>query len=302
MLDRISLIHHVGTFEHVDAGLNIQLNKLTLIYGENGRGKTTLGSILRSVATGNPKFIQDRQRLPTEKSPQVVLVDSNNSEAVFVNGKWSKEWPNIVLFDDNFIAENIYSGIEVSHSHRERLHDLIIGEQGVSLNRKVKEYEGDIEKHNGALRLKGAALPASIRGELTVDQFCELEKHINIEQALQETERNLAAANAVNEIQLEKPFEKIEIPNLNLEDIQLLLKSGLAELEISSIKSLQSHLVSLGAEGEGWVEKGLNYIDPVFKDTNHQNCPFCVQDISNSSIILHYKGNYSTPLRELRLS
>ena len=53
MINRLQLLRNVGSFDSVNSGANIPLNRLTLVYAENGRGKTTFAAILRSLATGN---------------------------------------------------------------------------------------------------------------------------------------------------------------------------------------------------------------------------------------------------------
>jgi wobble nucleotide-excising tRNase len=45
--ERISLLRNVGQFDSVNAGAQIPLSRFSLIYAENGRGKTTLAAILR---------------------------------------------------------------------------------------------------------------------------------------------------------------------------------------------------------------------------------------------------------------
>lgn len=52
-IDRFQLLRNVGQFDSVNGGANLALMRLTLIYAENGRGKTTLAAILRSAASGN---------------------------------------------------------------------------------------------------------------------------------------------------------------------------------------------------------------------------------------------------------
>jgi hypothetical protein len=38
---------------------------------------------------------------------------------VIQNGNWSRTAPEIVIFDDDFVAENVCSGIEVGATHRQ---------------------------------------------------------------------------------------------------------------------------------------------------------------------------------------
>ncbi len=49
MINQLQLIRNVGRFDNV-AVANLPLGRLTLIYAENGRGKTTLAAIFRSLA------------------------------------------------------------------------------------------------------------------------------------------------------------------------------------------------------------------------------------------------------------
>jgi wobble nucleotide-excising tRNase len=54
LINQLKLLRNVGQFHSVSAGGQLPLKKLTLIYAGNGRGKTTLAEILRSLSTGDP--------------------------------------------------------------------------------------------------------------------------------------------------------------------------------------------------------------------------------------------------------
>lgn len=53
MINNLQLLRNVGRFDSVNAAANTPLSRLTLIYAENGRGKTALAAILRSLATAD---------------------------------------------------------------------------------------------------------------------------------------------------------------------------------------------------------------------------------------------------------
>jgi wobble nucleotide-excising tRNase len=72
--ERLPLLRNIGQFDSVNAGAQLPLTKLSLIYGENGRGKTTLATILRSLNSGDPTLINERQRLGSQNTPHVVLM------------------------------------------------------------------------------------------------------------------------------------------------------------------------------------------------------------------------------------
>ena len=102
--------------------------------------------------------------------------------------------PNVVVFDDIFIDENVYSGLAVEPDHRQSLHELILGTQGVALNRNLQALVGRIEEHNRALRTKADAIPTTDRGVLNVDDFCALRPRADIDDAIGAATRALAAA------------------------------------------------------------------------------------------------------------
>ncbi|NBC11460.1 MAG: AAA family ATPase, partial [Planctomycetes bacterium] len=193
MIHHIQLLRNIGQFDSVNAAANIALTRLTLVYAENGRGKTTLAAILRSLGTGDPVPIAERRRLAAAHPPHVVLDSAGGPPAtIFQNNAWTRRLDNIVVFDDMFVDQNVCSGMAVGTEHRQNLHELILGAQGVALNRQLQECVGRIEGHNKELKAKAAAIPASERGQFNVDDFCALEAREDIDAAIQEAERNLA--------------------------------------------------------------------------------------------------------------
>lgn len=75
MIVCIRLLRNIGQFDSVSAGATIPLARLTLVYSENGMGKTTLAAVLRSLGTGDPVPIADRRRLAAQHS----LMSSSNA-------------------------------------------------------------------------------------------------------------------------------------------------------------------------------------------------------------------------------
>ena len=63
MIRHIRLLRNIGQFDSVDAAATIALTQLVLIYAENGRGKTTLAAVLRSLATDDPEPVNDFETL-----------------------------------------------------------------------------------------------------------------------------------------------------------------------------------------------------------------------------------------------
>ncbi len=134
MINQLQLLRNVGVFESVVGNANVAFARLTLIYAENGRGKTTLTAIFRSLASGDPIPIAERKRLASQNHPHVLLdCDGGPPAAMFENNEWNRTIPNLAVFDDVFVDDNVCSGLEVASEHRKHLHELILGAQGVIL-------------------------------------------------------------------------------------------------------------------------------------------------------------------------
>jgi wobble nucleotide-excising tRNase len=128
VINRFLLLRNIGQFDSVDEAANVPLSHLTLIYAENGRGKTTLAAILRSLASGDPLSITERRRLTATHAPHAVIdCIGGPPSAMFQANAWNRSLPNLTVFDDIFIDENVYSGLAVEADQRQHLHELILG-------------------------------------------------------------------------------------------------------------------------------------------------------------------------------
>ena len=92
--ERISLLRNVGQFDSVNAGAQIPLSKFSLVYAENGRGKTTIAAILRSLKSNEPQLVSERQRLGSRHPPHIVLTIAG-APVMFQNGAWSAPVPRL---------------------------------------------------------------------------------------------------------------------------------------------------------------------------------------------------------------
>jgi len=297
MIHRIQLVRNVGQFDSVNVAANIALSRLTLIYAENGRGKTTLAAILRSLGSGDAIPITERRRLAAAHAPHVVLdCVGGPPAAIFQNNAWNRRLDNIMVFDDLFVDQNVCSGMGVDPGHRQNLHELILGAQGVTLNRRLQECVDRIEQHNAALRTKAAAIPASERGSLSVDDFCAPAARDDIDAAIQAAERNLTAVREQEPIRTTSQFDQISLPAFDVAGIDAVLERDLPNLEAAAAQQVQEHLANIGQGGETWVADGMRRVPQGQVGT----CPFCAQSLDGSPVITHYRAYFSNAYAQLR--
>ncbi|WP_334147148.1 AAA family ATPase [Hyphomicrobium sp.] len=299
MLERIQLLRNIGQFESVNAGAQLPFAKLTLIYAENGRGKTTLASILRSLGTGAADLVLERHRLGAAHPPHIVLGIAG-APVQFQNGAWTAALPQIASFDDAFVAANVCSGVEIGAGHRQNLHELILGAQGVALNAALQAHVARIEEHNRNLTQRSAAIPAAARGDLGVDDFCALAANPDIDAAIAVAERNLAAGKSADAIRQRPDFQPLALAEFDVAGLNEVLARSLPDLEADAAARVRAHLRSLGRGGEAWVGDGMTRIATASEGHEHQVCPFCAQDLAASPVIHHYQVYFSEAYRGLR--
>lgn len=301
VINRIQLVRNIGQFDSVDSGANLPLNRFVLIYAENGRGKTTLAAVLRSLATGDPIPIVERRRLASQHPPHVVLDCSGGQAAImFRDGTWNYTLPDISIFDDQFVDDNVCSGLTVEPEHRHNLHELVLGSHGVALNRQLQGLAGQIELQNAELRTRAAAIPTAIRGTLSVDEFCDLPRRPDVNVEIQLAERSLAAALEQDSVRTTPVFDTLELPSLDLVGLSQTLALDLPSLDTAAAARVRAQLALLGAEGEAWVADGMRRV--IHTTDGRQSCPFCAQDLHGSTVIAHYQVYFGEEYARLRRS
>ena len=96
-----------------------------------------------------------------------------------------------------------------------------------------------IEEHNRALRALAEAIPAEARGAMAVDAFCALPARADIDAAIQEAERNLAAARSADAVRQAATFGAFSLPSFEIQTINSLLARTLPDLESVAAASVQ---------------------------------------------------------------
>ncbi len=301
MINRLQLLRNVGQFDSVNGGANIPLGRFTFVYAENGRGKTTLAAILRSLAIGDPIPIVERCRLSAQNPPHVILdCIGGPPPAIFQNNAWNRTLPNMAVFDDVFVDENVYSGLAVGADHRQNLQELILGAQGVALNQQLQQFVTQIEAHNAALRTKAAAIPAAERGTFSVDEFCALPARADIDEEIQAVERNLAAVREQAPVRNTSAFDTLSLPVFDVAAIELVLQKDLPDLDAAAAARVQTLLAGIGHNAEVWIADGMGRVPQTGAEDRVGTCPFCAQDLSASPVIGHYRAYFSDAYATLK--
>lgn len=316
MINKVESLVSIGKYRNYQAAGQVNFKKLTLIYGDNGGGKTTLTSVFRSLTTNNPDIIRHRVSTnhTTAQTAQIsqIATPRNVFHTFGVNG-WSIDYPDIEIFDIHFVNDNIYSGFDFNDEHRKQLHQFVIGAQGVAIQNQIEQNKTDKTNSRQTQTNIEAQLVQQVGNNLTTDiitQFLTIpaSQANNIDQLISTAETALSNANASTIIQTLQPLSSLTriTTGINFTSIITDLQTTSQTIQNSILESLFSqHCQDLSNNAlsgpETWLQKGYSFLESK-QSANETNisCPFCKQAIDfNSDIISAYASKFNTTFNEL---
>lgn len=286
MLNKIIEIKNVGLFH--DAKW-MDFKKATLIFAENGRGKSTLSNLFYCLANENNQILKT---IDSNELPQISLL-LNGKRINFSNNAWSESYPNIVIFDEHFINNNIYSGMKIEGTHRTNLLEFIIGEQAVSIKNGLDTLTKEIQELTS--EISGLEKQLKIHhNDVSLESFINLPKTDNVEQEISNRQTKIQQARNVEKIKsFPIPIHLQNTITLDLEYIGSLLNKDIVKIEQSAEEIVLKHIKNHDHSIENWIEQGQKFI--INKD-----CPLCGQSLDNSALIKHYNLYFNKEYEQLK--
>jgi wobble nucleotide-excising tRNase len=294
-ISKIAHIRGIGRFRNYAPQGDTTFKKFTLIYGENGRGKTTLCSILRSLQTRQSAIIQGRRTLGLAAANPYVVITLQPGQALFLNGVWKPASLdiNLRIFDAQYIAENVYSGDTIGSDQRRNLCRVILGQEGVALASRYDEIDKEIGELNAAIRAAKGII-TSHANSMPVEKFVALDPDPDIDakievkaievQGLKETD---ALKNRPGLIELAAPPLPSHLENM--------LGRTLEDVSRDAEQIVRAHITSHGMaeHGEKWIATGLSHV-------TGEICPFCGQSIRDQNLLTAYRAFFNESYRQLQ--
>lgn len=147
MLKRIQGLRNIGRFKNCKPG-SLEFGRLTIIYGRNTYGKSTLGDVFASIQENDGGIVEGRITIPHDGNRQHIslsLLPPNSTKEVtltFDNGAWTAGLPagvEIRAFDDGFIHRNVFVARKFNRNTKENFSAFVLGEQGVQQAKAVAD-------------------------------------------------------------------------------------------------------------------------------------------------------------------
>lgn len=283
------------------------MKKFNIFYAENGAGKTTLATILRSLALGEGILIDRHKRLNAISSPKVEIKLEDNSLCRYDNGKWNKTNHDIEVFDSYFVADNVYSGMEISADNRKALYKFVVGNTGIEIARKIN-------------RLKSMSVDLQREKTKLIDEIKNLIHYNDVETVVKlapKKDIDILLSQKQQEFKISSNNEVIikheELPNIksftlpfNTRQIKSLLQKSIDCISEQYLTFISQRINTLKNNGlsnaEKWLADGLAEVNTI----NDDSCPFCGQSLSGAKEIidgynLYFSKEYNQLINSINL-
>ncbi len=295
MLDKFLVIQNVGKFVDYQAKNKVNFKGLSLIYGENGRGKTTLAAILRSLATNNSDLILERKTVGATGTVKVQIIPTNAKQVTFKEGVgWDTPMPGFEIFDSTYVNDNIYSGNVVAHEQKKNLYYFVIGQQGVALANTIDQLDTDLRALKAAIDEKEREIERKIEWIGEVEKFVNLPYVADLAQKLKAAKDEVSTLEQKTEIQKRSLLGKLNLGALSIDQIDLTLNQKLADLLSDAETKVQQHINQhLDENGEAWLQTGMSYLQK-------GACPFCGQKLEGIELLGAYQSYFSASYADLK--
>lgn len=293
MIRKVIKIKGVGKFEHyVPKAVTTfpgDFKKIILLYGINGSGKSTLAAIIRSLK-GDNSLISKRRTFQLTGSPEIeLMIDGISKPFHFTNNKWTVNYPDIEVFDNHFINENVFTGFTVDIDHKRKLFDIILGQNGVKLKTDIEQIKFDIQEENKALKKCADDINTKVDYVTDAKKFSNLTAVANIDKRIEDKELEIQLCKSATQIKNTNNLKLIDFGKLELDFNKLktvLSKSitTISETYLQKVEKHKSHF-PIGDETEQWIKKG-------YENIKDNSCPFCERPFDSSTEILNAYNQY----------
>jgi len=291
MLERIHYIKGLGLL-HDTNGAPFTLQKASLIYADNGRGKSTMASLFRSCSTNNQVLVTSRRTIDGVNAQEARLQFSNGQNAIFQNGSWDNQRQELLVFDADFVEKNVYSGGQVTAGNRKNLLQFALGDTAVAAQQAYDLANGSLTTAKNDVARINIEL-SSHHGDFTLQQFRAMNPVEDAEAQIEAINLRIAEAEDIQNIQIRLMPSALNVPLLDVVEVLSVLQSSLDDIDVNAEARVKQHLQQHDHQLlEGWISSGQDFLD---KDT----CPLCDQPLEGVNLIQAYRSYFNQEYKNL---
>ena len=300
-LREVKYVQNIGRFERCQSVANATFGPCTLVFGENGWGKSTLADLLRSLTTNNPDILIGRKTLAGGPGQQAV-VRFGDQHAVFKDGAWAGIGPRIVVYDSVFVNENVFSGDVVTNEHLKNQYGMVVGEEGVRRVRRIVELDNENRENNSQSRGVESELDGIVRavglGGMTRKEFLALRAIADVDPKIEAKENEVQRVRRAKELKGAGEPKVLPVPT-EIEELRKSLHSTIEGIAKAAARAVRGHIEKHEEKSRGgaithksWLESGTAFVD-------EDECAFCGQPLDDRTLVDSYAEFFSDAYKAL---
>ena len=300
-LRKVKYVQNIGRFERGQSVANATFGPCTLIFGENGWGKSTLADLLRSLTTNNPDIVIGRKTLAGGPAQQAV-VRFGDQHAVFKDGAWAGIRPRIAVYDSVFVNENVFSGDVITNEHLKNQYGMVVGEEGVRRVRRIVELDNKNRENNSQSRVVEAELDGIVRAVglegMTRKGFLALRAIADVDAKIEAKEKEEQRARRAKELKGAGEPKVLPVPT-ETEELRKSLHSTIEGIAEAAARAVRAHIAKHEEKSRGgamthesWLESGTAFAD-------EEECAFCGQPLDDRTLVDSYADFFSDAYKAL---
>lgn len=292
-IKKIIKLQNLGLLRDACATGAVDLGRVTAIYADNGRGKSTLAAVIRAIQLRDTGRMNARKTLDSADAPVVDLLLSTGAHIEFVANEWTGKSPVIAVFDSEFVEQNVYSGFEVRPDQRQALLEFALGDTTVALKKQIEQLSQSI-KDQTAIRSTAEKTLGAMAPPYTIRDFVTLQPGSDVQAQIDALRKRIEAAKSAQPLGARQPPAALENLQFDTQEAFSLLGKTLADIEQGAEAEVKAHLACHAHPGiEEWVNGGQGF-------ATGNACPFCGQDIGGLSLIEAYQSYFNAAYEGLK--
>ena len=301
LLREVKYVQNIGRFEKGLSVAGATFGACTLVFGENGWGKSTLADLLRSLTMRNPDIVIGRKTL-AGGAEQKAVVHFDGQRAVFEDGEWSGIRPRIAVYDSVFVNENLFSGDVVTNEHLKNQYGMVVGEEGVRRVRRIVELDNENREYNIQARVVEAELDSIVRAVgpegMPHKEFLAIEAIPDVDAKIEVKERQVQRASRAKELKGAGEPRALPVPT-ETEEFRKSVHSTIDGIAEGAASAVREHIAKHEVKGRGgamthesWLEAGTTFVDVA-------ECAFCGQPLDDRTLVDSYAEFFSAAYKAL---
>ncbi|WDR06579.1 AAA family ATPase [Devosia rhodophyticola] len=294
MLHKFKSIEEIGRFSKLTHKAE-PFTRLSLIFGRNGYGKSTLCSILRSATDGQANHISMRRRLGAIRDSRVETSWASGTTYAYSAGRWNACPGKIYIFDQEYVSKNLHVGDSVTRENKRSLLPVVLGDDGVALSEKVISLDKEQRAVSEKQKVQEQIILARCRSldASKVLAFCKAIIPENLTDKINDWEKRVQLAKQAAVVKQKPNPSTLELEGLEV--VVELLSETIDGLGENTAQRVAHHLAihDLGLRAHNWLEYGSAHAP-------QDSCPFCDQDTRGNDLVAAYKSFFSDEFKNYK--